>query len=254
MAVKKQESEISVIQVNQGRVDYCIVGKTPLILNRMPQKVKMELLLPRGRKTTAEKASSLKHNPFEEFRSSAHMSPDDAAPTRLMLPATAFKAALASVATDMPGAAKSQIGRLTYVNGSYVHVYGLPKLFMAVTRQKDINRTPDVRSRCIIPEWACYLSVTFIQPILRETTVSNLLAAAGIMRGVGDWRVEKGSGDFGQFELVSESDKRFSALLKVGREAQDAALASPEPYDSDTAEMLTWFDGEAARRGFKVVA
>ena len=34
-----------------------------------------------------------------------------------------------------------------------------------------------------------------------------------------------------------------------GREAQDAALLHPVPYDDESAEMLTWFEAEVKRRG-----
>jgi len=251
---KTAESEISVLEVSQGRIDFCVLGKTPLILNRMSVKASHELLMPR-KKTAADKAANLKHNPLEEYRASAYKATGADAITRLLILATAFKGAMRSVAVDIPGAAKAQIGRLTYVDGDYVDIFGIPKLLMSITRSADMNRTPDVRTRAIVPEWAARVSVTYVKPLLREQAVANLLAAAGIMRGVGDWRPEKGAGSYGQFELVGKDDKRFLAIIKDGgRVAQDKALASPEPYDAETAELLTWFDTEVARRGFKVVA
>jgi len=250
----KSDAEISVIEISQGRIEFCVLGKTPLILNRMSEKAGRELLLPR-KKTAADKAASLKHNPPEEYRASAYKAIGDEAPTRLLILATAFKGAMRSCAVDIPGAAKAQIGRLTYVEGDYVDIYGVPKLSMAIVRSADMNRTPDVRTRAIVPQWAARVSVNYVQPILREQAVANLLAAAGIMRGVGDWRPEKGSGSYGQFELVSKDDKRFLSIIKSGgRAAQDEALANPEPYDAESAELLAWFETEATRRGFAVVA
>ncbi len=253
MVPKKQSAEeISIIEVQQGRFEVCILGKSPLILNRMSEKAARELLLPR-KKTAADKAANLKHNPPEEYRASAYKSTGANDPTRLLMLSTAFKGAMRSVATDIPGAAKAQIGRLTYVAGDYVPIYGVPKLFMSITRSADMNKTPDVRTRAIVPEWACRLSVTYVKPILREKDVVNLLAAAGIMRGVGDWRPEKGAGAYGQFSLVSDMDKDFVRVVKTGgRVAQDKALADPEPYDVESAELLAWFTEEAERRGFPV--
>ena len=253
---KTVEQEISVLEVSQGRVEFCVLGSTPLILNRMSEKAKRELLLPKGKKSAADKAASLKHNPMEEYRASANKAAGADAPTRLLIPSTAFKGAIRDVALDVPGEAKkAQIGRLTYVPGDYVNVYGIPKLFMCIARMQDMARTPDVRTRAIVPEWACRLTVTYIRPILKEQSVANLLAAAGIMRGVGDWRPEKGKGDYGQFELVGKDDPRFLRIVKAGgRVQQDKALETPEPYDAETAELLTWFSEEAGRRGFKVVA
>jgi len=254
MVTTKANEEISILEVSQGRFECCILGRTPLIMNRMSEKAGRELLLPR-RKTAADKAGSLKHNPPEEFRASAYRAVGEDVPTRLLLLATAFKGAMRSVAVDIPGAAKAQIGRLTYVDGDHVSIYGIPKLLMSITRSADMNRTPDVRTRAIVPHWACRLGVTYVKPILREQAVANLLAAAGIMRGVGDWRPEKGAGNYGQFELVSQDDAKFKAILSGGgMAAQDAALAKPECYDAESHDLLAWFTTTASERGFKVVA
>jgi hypothetical protein len=256
MAAKKTNAadELSVVEVKEGRIEFCVLGKTPLILNRMSQKAERELLLPR-KKTAADKAANLKHNPIEEYRASAYLASGNDVPTRVLIPSTAFKGALRSVAVDIPGAAKAQIGRLTYVPTDYTHVFGVPKLFMSVTRSADMNRTPDIRTRLIVPKWACRLAITYVQPILRDQTVANLLAAAGIMRGVGDWRPEKGAGNYGQFTLVDARDAEFKRIVEEGgTAAQDAAITDPECYDAESAELLSYFTEEATRRGFKVVA
>ena len=39
-----------------------------------------------------------------------------------------------------------------------------------------------------------------------------------------------------------------------GRDAQVAAMKEPEAYDEDTEELLSWFDVEVRRRGFKIAA
>lgn len=256
MATKKtDQTEISTIEIKMERVTYCVIGTMPIILNRLAEKARHQLLLPAGRKTSAEKASSLKHNPFEEFRNSPHTLREDGAPTYLAHLSTAFKKAIASTALDIPGAKKAQLSRLMWVEGEKVPIYGIPKLHMAITRSADMAKTPDVRTRCIVPEWATQVTVAFPVPILKETTVSNLFAAAGMIQGVGDWRPEKGSGTFGQFELCSPDDPRYLSIIESGgREAQLAAMDAAEPYDHDTEDLLSWFVVEADRRGFKGVA
>lgn len=253
MATKQQDAQISVMEVQRGEIEFCVLGSTPLICNRMSEKVKRELLMPAGKKTAADKASNLKHNPMEEFRASPYTLNDEGSPTLLALMSSAFKGALRTAALDMPGAKKAQIGRLTWVEGMYTPVYGIPQLFMSVTRSADMNKTPDVRTRAIIPEWACRVTISFVKPILREQVVANLFAAAGITMGVGDWRTEKGAGNFGQFRLVSRDDKDFLRIVKAGgRRAQSEAMKAPQCYDTETEEMLSWFDAEAKRRGHKV--
>ena len=69
---------------------------------------------------------------------------------------------MAQAAIDVPGnAAKTQIGRLTTVEGAYVPVYGIPKLMMSTVRSKDMNRTPDIRTRAIQEQWACVIKISY---------------------------------------------------------------------------------------------
>lgn len=254
MATKKNE-EISILEITQARVDFAVLGKTPIILNRMTEKAKNELLFPKGRKTAADKARSLKHNPFEEFRAAPYRLPEDSAPTLLAHLSTAFKKAIAGAALDIPGATKSQIGRLLWVEGEKIPVYGIPNLHMSVTRSADMNKTPDVRTRVIVPQWAAFVSISYTTPMLKEQVVANLLGAAGMIQGVGDWRPEKGSGTFGQFELVDVEDERFQRIItEGGRAAQVEAMENPQCYDIDTEDLLEWFVDEADRRGFKEIA
>jgi hypothetical protein len=144
---------------------------------------------------------------------------------------------------------------LAYVEGDEIPIYGIPQLLMSVTRSADMNKTPDVRTRAILPKWACRIAIQYTTPLLKEQAIINLLAAAGITQGVGDWRVQKGSGNYGQFSLVSPDDKEFVRIIKEGgKNAQDKAIADPVCYDSETEELLSWFHVETKRRGFKEVA
>lgn len=258
MATKKNTppDEITdILKVTTGTFDCYIVGTSPLILNRMSEKAKHELLMPKGRKNAIERATTLKHIPVDEYRASAYTLKDDSQPTLLALMSTAFKGALRSAALDMPGAKKAQIGRLTYIEGEYVGIFGLPQLFMSIVRSADMNKTPDVRTRAIVPAWACQLRVTFVQPLIRAQAVANLLAAAGITIGVGDGRPEKGAMSYGQFRLAGKDDPEFLRILKVGgRTAQQAAIDDPVCYDDETRELLSWFDEERAKRQLKGVA
>lgn len=252
---KAVEQEVDVIEVTQERIDVCVLGTTPLICNRMSEKAKHELLMPRGRKNAAERATTLKHNPMEEFRSSPYRLSDAHAPTLIAILAASFKKAMETAALDLPGTKKAQIARLVRVEGLYAGVYGVPQLLMSVVRSADMNRTPDVRSRAIIPQWAARLNVSVTRPLMRAQAAVRLLAAAGVSCGVGDWRLEKGSGDFGLFKLVEPDDADFQAVIaNGGRTAQAEALQSPQCYDDETAELLSWFDEELSRRQIKGVA
>lgn len=256
MAAKKNtpDSEITdILKVRTGSIEFCIVGTSGFVCNRMSEKAKQELLMPKGRKNAVERATTLKHVPIDEYRASPYRLKEG--PTVLAQLATAFKGALRSAALDMPGAKKSQIGRLTWVEGEMVGIYGIPKLFMAIVRSADMNKTPDVRTRAIVPEWACQFRVTFVEPLIRAQAVANLMAASGLTIGVGDGRPEKGAMNYGQFRIADKDDPEFKRIVKEGgRKAQLAALESPTCYDDETTELLSWFDEERARRQLKGVA
>jgi hypothetical protein len=227
-----------------------IIGLTPLILNRMSEKSKGSLLLPSGKKTAAEKQSSLKHDPLAEYQASAYTLPDGE--TLLGVMSSAIKGAMMTAALDLPGAKKAQIGRLVYVYGDYTPVFGVPKLFMSVTRSADMNRTPDIRTRAIVPEWAAIVTLSYVVPLLNATSIGNLISAAGITAGIGDWRPEKGKGTYGQFSIGNVNDPRFLKIMKSGgRKAQEAALENPSFYNEDTEKMFSWYSSEVVKRGKK---
>lgn len=255
MAKQKDVTTIDVLKVTTSELTFCLVGTSPLICNAMSAKARQQLLLPPAAKTRSQKQSTLKHEPIEEYRRSPYRAIGDEAATRIVFPGAGFKSVLASAALDLDGANKTQIGRLSYVPQYNVPIYGIPQLFMSVVRSADMNRTPDVRTRAIIPQWACSFSIVFVTPILREQAVTNLLASGGITRGIGDWRPEKGKGSFGQFRIAGPDDPEYKQILTTGgRVAQDAALESPTFFDQETEELMEWFNAEVARRGFKVSA
>jgi len=106
-----------------------------------------------------------------------------------------------------------------------------------------------------MPKWACHLSISYTVPILNQQSISNLLAAAGIVSGVGDWRQEKGSGNFGCYKLTTADDPEFLEVISTGgRQAQKDAFENPKFYDQETEDLYHWFETETKRRGMKVAA
>ncbi|WP_233872386.1 hypothetical protein [Paraburkholderia adhaesiva] len=252
-STKKQDAPqtLDILRIQRGELTVAILGRTPLIMNRLSEKAKQQLLFPPPRKTAADKAQTLKHDPLAEFRAAAHRIEDPKSPTLLAVPSTAVKGAMRNAALEIRGVSKAQIGRLCFIEAAMVPVAGIPQVLCSVTRMADVDRTPDVRTRCILREWAALVTVEFVEPQLKSIAVANLLAAAGVICGLGDWRCEKGSGSYGQFDIVDPDNREFLRIMKTGgRAAQQTALDNPEPYDAETAELLAWFDIELKRRGF----
>lgn len=247
--MKKQEQGGVLVleQISVGRVAFWVKGLTPFIFNAMSGKVKRELLSPKGKKTAADKSQNLKHNPMEEYRDSVYRRAGNGI-TRLIFPATAFKRAMSSAALEIPGAKKSQINRLIWVDGDTVDMYGTPKLLMNVVRSANMDRTPDIRTRAILPEWCCQITLKFVRPTMTEIAVARLLETAGLIIAVGDFRQEKGAGNYGQFSICDE--KEVAKFVKEnGIKAQDKALENPEGYDIESTELFKWWDEDRIRRG-----
>ena len=259
---KKEKSEaiLDIIRVEQGQIELCLLGTTSKFYNKLSEKAKRELLLPRGRLSAAQKAINLKHDPITEFRNSVHrmqgfgVNHDPKSDYLLGIPAPAFKNAMMTAALDLPSTKKAQIARLVRVHGYTIPVAGIPKISLDGVRSADINRTPDIRSRAVLPEWACRVTISFIKPLITGQAVANLMAVAGMTIGVGDWRQEKGSGDHGLWTVVSEDDPDFVRVMTTGtRQAQEDALAVPVPLNVETADLLAWYTEELQQRQLRGV-
>jgi len=231
-------------------VALCILGASPFIYNRLSSKAQRELLLPAGTKNRAAKRAELKHDPLKEFRASVYADPSPGADTRLVFPSPGFKAAAMTAALEIPGATKASVGRLLQVVGYQVRMYGIPQLFMCGVRSAGMNRTPDIRTRAILPEWATQIIVRYPASSIDPSSVGNLFAAAGQICGVGDFRQEKGKGSFGLFSLVNADDPDWKRIVATGGAAvQDAALKQPEAFNDESAELWAWFEETVTSRG-----
>ena len=238
---------IEVEPLKVGSIAVWLRGRTPMICNRMAGKAMRELLCPRGRKGKAEREQSLKHDPMAEYRNSMSVRVGKG-PTRLIFPAPAIKGAMASAALETKGTSKAQIGRLVWVKNYSCDLYGVPQLHMSVVRSADMNKTPDVRTRAILSEWCLKAEIQFVRPQMTEATIAQLLANGGIIIGVGDFRQEKGKGNYGQFETSTEEECQ-AIIESGGMKQQDAAIKDPTCFDLDTAELLSWFCTEIKNRG-----
>ncbi len=253
-APKKTDApqQIEVASTTVAVTEIGIVGLSPFICNRMSEKAKRTLLFPpsrTGRKTSGDRTGDLKHDPVAEFQASPYTLGEPDGPLLAMM-ASSFKGAMMTAALDLPGAAKTQIGRLVTVHGFLSPLYGEPRLFMKAVRSADINKTPDIRTRAIVARWATTITVQFVVPLINQKTVANLLTTGGQTAGVGDWRPEKGKGSFGRFRICDLQDPELLEIMASGdRATQEMAMKNAEPYDMESAELLQWYTDELNRRG-----
>lgn len=245
---KTTSTAVEVNEIIMAESRFNVLGVSPMIMNRFSQKAWQELLFPSARRSRATLESALKHDPIAEFRGALYRNRDPKQPALFHIPNGAFHQVLCNAGIDIPGAAKAKLERLTSVVETQVNVFGVPQLFMSMVRNSDMNRTPDVRTRPVFPEWACTVTIRYVKSLVTEKTIANLFGASGVIGGIGDWRPQKG-GSFGAFRVVDDNDATFSAIVnKQGRAAQQKAYDHPIFFDQDTEELMAWFEDELRLR------
>lgn len=250
MAIKKAEAgTLQIDALKQGRVTLTLVGTTPFFFNAMSAKAKRSLLIGGGKKTAAER-KELKHDPEEEFRDSIYRMPNGE--TLLGFPAPGVKGAMATAALETPGVTKSSVQRLIFLPEQKIRMWGKPFLRMDVVRSADMNKTPDIRTRAFLPRWVAEVDIAFVTPTLSAHAIVSLLANAGVIVGLGDYRQEKGRGSYGTFAVTGEGGGEWASYIAEvkaeGRAVQDAAMENPEYADDDTAALMEMLTEERGRR------
>lgn len=247
----KQSEEIHIEPLKATTTTLRIVGTTPLIQNRLSEKMRHYFLIGGGKKTSAEKVN-VKHNPLEEYRNSMELMPESQqSETVCALRTVAVKAAMCDAAIDTPGAKKAQSQRLLYMPGDHTPLYGTPELRLDMVRTADAKATPDIRSRACYNKWGAEVTIRFITPQLSLRSVVTMLANAGMLIGVGDFRQQKGKGSFGCFRVLSadqQDDEWDDLVANHGREAQLAAIQAPSYATEETRELMAFYDQEIKRR------
>lgn len=245
---QKTTTDVEVPVLEQHVLRLHIIGTQPLFQNRMSKKVKEGLLVGSRKKTAAERLR-IKHDPLQEFRDSAEVLAEPG-PAALGIRTMAIKRALRSAAVDTPGAKGAQVDRSVFIPGDHFPLYGVPFLRMDPMRCKDINKTPDIRTRAFLPRWGAEIELHYVSPNLSAAAVVNLLCNAGVLVGIGDSRQEKGKGSFGSFRVVGadQHDPEWNELVKQGRDVQLAALKDPEFAGPDTAALMEFYQDEVKKR------
>lgn len=249
--VVKTETAIKISALKKSEIKLILVGQTPLYYNAMTTKVKQQLLAGGGKKTAAEKRE-IKHDPENEFRASVYT--HDANETLLCFPCGGIKKAMATAALHTDGIKATELRRLITVMGNNASVWGKPLLKMDVVRSADINRTPDIRTRAYLEEWCAEVRISFTTPYFSNRSIVSILANAGMIVGIGDFRQEKGAGNFGMFDVTSEGSKDLQGYVaeikKNNRQVQIDALANPDIPEGDTStfELLEFINKERLRR------
>jgi len=127
---------------------------------------------------------------------------------RHCMPAIAFKKAILTAAAIEREASGARNLSRKYVAGT-IFVLGdlIPIEYDKVERREDPVRvgmgSADLRYRPMYTGWRATLVVQFNESLIGAEQVISLINSAGFAVGVGEWRPEKGGGQFGRWQVAA---------------------------------------------------
>jgi len=252
MAINATGGALQISALKQGRVTVRLIGQTGFYSHAMSVKAKRALFVGGMKKTAAERLE-IKHDPVTEFQDCIYSL--ESGPTLLGFPAPGVKGAMATAALATPSVRKTDVQRHIFLPDYYIKMWGRPYLKIDVVRSADMAHTPDMRTRAFLPRWVAEVDIAFTMPMLSVYSVATLLANAGMIAGIGDFRQEKGRGCFGTFAVAGSADMGefqdyWDEIAAEGRDVQQAAMDSPEcePGDTQTQQLLEFLAQEKQRR------
>lgn len=191
----ESSAEIQIDRIAAETISIPILGTTPLIVHRFPEKAKKQMLdAMQGKKTPR-----VKKDPEAEYEAAFYRFEDDG----YGFPSRGFKQATVA-ASRFYGSDVTKVGLRQFVcifgedRHELVRIAGEPRMREDVVR---VGRGgTDLRYRPEFPEWATTLEVTYVTSALTRSSVLSLIDAAGMGVGVGEWRPEK-DGTFGTYRI-----------------------------------------------------
>jgi len=205
---KKESSEIIIKPLRLETVFVPIEGETELITHRWSEKARRMMLEKQMKKAASPKEAK---DPEEDYESSIYRFEDGS----IGFPAGAFKASIIRVCRKEDGLPMTLAKISIRVNGEngkdgvpLVKITGEPRMREDMVRLE--TGVADIRFRAGFPKWSANLSVTYNAGILSLEQVINLINAAGMLSGVGEWRPSSpktASGSNGCFHVVTKGAK-----------------------------------------------
>jgi hypothetical protein len=174
------------------RIKITLVGESPLVCHRWPEKAKKQILDKQMGKATVGKE---KKDPEADFHSSLYPHPDGG----YGFPAIAFKSAAVDACTSLGKAiTKVAVRQAFHLRDDWVKIEGEPNM------REDMVRvgmgSADIRYRAEFRVWRCCLVIDYNSRVLTQEQIIGLFRVAGFAVGVGEWRPQK-NGSMGRFNV-----------------------------------------------------
>ena len=203
MKVKEKKIQVGLQPIRIGTLIVPIKGKSPLLMDKMPQRVKDEILI---KQTGISKSNKRKvRDTKEESLEAIHMTSKG----QIGFPLEGFKKGMmecTSVVGDKFFSKKLVSGAVKIINAE-------EGLIPIKFKKQDIlkhNIGPQTKFTPQFHDWSCELNIQFDQNNISEQDIMTLVNYAGFYVGIGAWRPKGGgggSGSFGMYEVKMNGKK-----------------------------------------------
>ncbi len=172
-----------------------IKGMTPLIMHRFSEKAQKQIADKQAKKAVKNKP---KRDPKAEFEAAYYRDADgDAA-----MPAINFKAAMLRVYKLSGFGNKNEIRFGVYLPSEFVKIEGRSRMRTDTVRLGGMSNPADLRYRPEFKTWSAELRIDLNTDVISIEQFLSVFTNAGRMAGIGEWRPEKTSGNFGTWQIT----------------------------------------------------
>ena len=188
--------EIKIDTLNIDTIKVPIQGKTPLLMDRMPERVKEEILAKQAGITKSNKKKV--RDTKEEVVEAIHLTSKGV----IGFPAFGFKKGM----MDCTSFVGDKFFSKKLVQGIRL-INSVEGLIPIKCKKQDVLKTNVKHNMKFFPQfhdWSCELVIQFDKNNLCAEDIIRLLNYAGFYCGVGSWRPkggDGGSGEFGMYEV-----------------------------------------------------
>lgn len=200
--VKKEEKkievkkEISIPQINLAKATFPIKGKTPLLMDKMPEEVLQAI---QDKQTGKGRSGKQTRVIEEEITRAIHTLPDG----NIGFPASGFTAGMIE-STSFVGDkmfSKKLIRGLRILNS----VNGLIPIKFKTQDVNKHNVGSNTKYSPQFNDWSCELEIQFDANNISDKDIASLINYAGFYYGVGMWSPRcKSGGNYGMYELATK--------------------------------------------------
>ena len=202
METKKKKIEVGLASLKIGTITISIRGKTPLLMDRMSEEVKHEIL---AKQTGITKSNKNRvRDTKEETLSAIHYTPSGG----IGFPSAGFKKGMMDCTSFVGDKffSKKLIQGIMIVNADagLIPIKFKKQIVLEHTIKNNTKFTPQFH------DWSCDLTIHYDQNNLGAEDIVRLLNYAGFYVGVGAWRPkgrDGGSGEFGMYEVQTNGKK-----------------------------------------------